>query len=465
MNLKKVFFVLSVVFQFSVEAQVVAFPGAEGFGKFTTGGRGGETILVTNLNDSGPGSFRAAAIKKTKRIILFQVAGTIHLQAKLNIGGDVTIAGQTAPGDGICIADQSVILGGNNIIIRFLRFRLGDKFQRGEMINGNGGDDAFGGSKRKNIIIDHCSMSWSNDEVFSVYAGDSTTLQWNLIAEPLNYSYHYETGDKDFENHGYGGIWGGKHLTAHHNLFAHCVSRNPRFNGARLGADEELVDFTNNVIYNWQHNSVYGGEGGYYNVTNNYYKPGPSTSPKVKERIVNPTKNEEKNFGQFYVNGNIVDDAKLVTQNNLLGVHIEGTSQDKLNTIVALPFEVIDITKQNAAESFLKIIDKVGASFKRDTLDQRIIQDVLQRRGRIIDVQGGYLHGTPFEQTITAWPNLQIAPVEKDTDNDGIPNSWEIAKGLDPENANDALYFTIIKGYSNLEVYINSIVNDASIVN
>jgi hypothetical protein len=308
-------------------------------------------------------------------------------------------------------------------------------------------------------------MSWSNDEVFSVYAGDSTTLQWNLIAEPLNYSYHYETGDKDFENHGYGGIWGGKHLTAHHNLFAHCVSRNPRFNGARLGADEELVDFTNNVIYNWQHNSVYGGEGGYYNVTNNYYKPGPSTSPKVKERIVNPTKNEEKNFGQFYVNGNIVDDAKLVTQNNLLGVHIEGTSQDKLNTIVALPFEVIAITKQNAAEAFLKIIDKVGASFKRDTLDQRIIQDVLQRRGRIIDVQGGYVHGTPFEQTIKAWPNLQTAPKEKDTDNDGIPNSWEIAKGLDPENANDALYFTIIKGYSNLEVYINSIVNDASIVN
>jgi hypothetical protein len=149
----------------------------------------------------------------------------------------------------------------------------------------------------------------------------------------------------------------------------------------------------------------------------------------------------------------------------LLGVHIEGTSQDKLNTIVALPFEVIAITKQNAAEAFLKIIDKVGASFKRDTLDQRIIQDVLQRRGRIIDVQGGYVHGTPFEQTITAWPNLQIAPVEKDTDNDGIPNSWEIAKGLDPENANDAKYFTIIIGYSNLEVYFNSIVEDASIVN
>ena len=448
------------VFQFSVDAQVVAFPGAEGFGKFTTGGRGGETILVTNLNDSGPGSFRAAAIKKTKRIILFMVAGTIHLQTKLNIVGDVTIAGQTAPGEGICIADQSVIISGNNIIIRYLRFRLGDKYQRGEMINGNGGDDAIGGSKRKNIIIDHCSMSWSNDEVFSVYSGDSTTLQWNLIAEPLNYSYHYETGDKDFENHGYGGIWGGNHLTAHHNLFAHCVSRNPRFNGARMGADTELVDFTNNVIYNWQHNSVYGGEGGNYNITYNYYRPGPSTSAKVKERIVNPTKNEEKNFGQFYIYGNIVDGAKQVTQNNLLGVHMEGTSQDKLNTIVAQPFQVDAIIKEDAAEAFLKIMDKVGASFKRDTLDQRIIQDVLERRGRIIDVQGGYTHGTPFEQTITAWPNLKTAPLKMDLDKDGIPDSWELTKGLDPKNPDDAQYFTLITGYSNLEVFINSLITD-----
>jgi pectate lyase len=460
MNFKRILFLLSVLFQFSVDAQIVAFPGAEGFGKFTTGGRGGETILVTNLNDSGPGSFREAAVKKTKRIILFRVAGTIHLQTKLNIFGDVTIAGQTAPGDGICIADQSVVLGGNNIIIRYLRFRLGDKFQRGEMINGNGGDDAFGGSKRKNIIIDHCSMSWSNDEVFSIYAGDSTTLQWNLIAEPLNYSYHFETGDKNFENHGYGGIWGGKHLSAHHNLFAHCVSRNPRFNGARLGADEELVDFTNNVIYNWQQNSVYGGEGGSYNVTNNYYRPGPSTNTKVKERIVNPTKNDVKNFGQFYVNGNIVDGAIQVTQNNLLGVYMEGTNQDKLNTIVGEPFQVIAIPKENAAEAYLKVIGKVGASLKRDTLDQRIIQDVEQRRGRIIDVQGGYVHGTPFEQTISAWPTLQTAPIELDSDNDGIPNTWEIVHGLDPENANDAQKFTIMLGYSNIEVYFNSIVKD-----
>jgi pectate lyase len=445
----------------NLSAQVVAFPGAEGFGKYTTGGRGGETCIVNNLNDSGPGSFREAVTKKTKRIVVFQVSGTIHLQTKLTILGDITIAGQTAPGEGICLADQTVGLGGDNIIVRYIRFRLGDKFQRGEMLNGNGGDDAFGGNRRKNIIIDHCSMSWSNDEVFSIYGGDSTTIQWNLIAEPLNYSYHYETGDKDFENHGYGGIWGGKHTTAHHNLFAHCVSRNPRFNGARLGAEDELVDFSNNVIYNWQHNSVYGGEGGKYNMVNNYYRPGPMTHSRVQERIVNPTKNEQRSFGKFFVNGNIVEGSKKVTQNNLLGVHMEASNQDKMNTITSQPFEVIAIPNENAAEAFLKVLDKVGASFKRDTLDQRIIEDVIKRRGKIIDVQGGFPHGTPFEQTLIAWPTLKMGTVLVDSDQDGIPDVWEMAQGLDPKNALDAQHFNLLKEYSNLEVYINSILVDA----
>ncbi|HTE11420.1 MAG TPA: hypothetical protein VK645_10625, partial [Chitinophagaceae bacterium] len=189
----------------------IAFPGAEGFGKFTTGGRAGRVYIVSNLNDKGAGSFREAAEAKNARMVVFAVSGTIHLETKLSIKGDISIAGQTAPGDGICLADQPVGLGGDNIIIRYIRFRMGDKYQRGGMVDGNGGDDAFGGTRKKNIIIDHCSLSWSTDEVFSVYAGDSTTLQWNLISEPLNYSYHFETGDKDYEQHGYGAIWGGRH--------------------------------------------------------------------------------------------------------------------------------------------------------------------------------------------------------------------------------------------------------------
>lgn len=284
-------------------AQPIAFPAAEGFGKYTTGGRGGKVMLVSNLNDNGAGSLREAIAAKTPRIIVFTISGTIHLESKLTITSDVTIAGQTAPGAGICLADFPVDIKGNNIIVRYMRFRMGDKNQRGGMVDGNGGDDAFGGTKNKNIIIDHCSMSWSTDEVCSIYSGDSTTLQWNLIAEPLNYSYHYETGDTGYEHHEFGGIWGGRHTSGHHNLFAHCNSRTPRFDGER-NIPEEFVDFTNNVIYNWGSNNVYAGEGGNYNLVNNYYKPGPSTNSKVRSRVLNPYKKLPKlSYGKFYLQG------------------------------------------------------------------------------------------------------------------------------------------------------------------
>ena len=191
------------------ESTPIAFPAAEGYGKYATGGRGGKVFIVTNLNDDGEGSFRKAAITNGPRIIVFAVSGTIHLNSSISIKANVTIAGQTAPGDGICIADKSVGLGGDNIIIRYIRFRLGDKWQRqAGQVDGSGSEDAFSGVGKKNIIIDHCSFSWSNDECLSIYNGDSTTLQWNIISEPLNYSFHFETGDKDWEHHGFGGIWG-----------------------------------------------------------------------------------------------------------------------------------------------------------------------------------------------------------------------------------------------------------------
>jgi len=459
MNVKSLLniFLFSII-SLQLFAQPLAFPSAEGFGKFTTGGRGGVIIKVTNLNDDGPGSFRAAATKKYPRIVLFDVSGTIHLQSKLNILGNVTIAGQSAPGDGICLADQTVGIGGDNIIIRYIRIRLGDKFQNLGMVDKSGDDDAFGGNRRKNIIIDHCSMSWSDDEVFSIYGGDSTTVQWNLIAEPLNYSYHFETGDKDYEKHGYGGIWGGKHLSAHHNLFADCVSRNPRFNGARLGASEEFVDFSNNVIYNWQHNTVYGGEEGKYNVTNNYYRPGPSTDASVARRIVNPTVNETQGLGVFFVNGNFVDGNESVSKNNRLGIDFDKkiTDVQKTNAITDKPFETLAINIQDPKAAYFSVLNHVGASFKRDTLDERIIQDVVQRRGRIIDMQGGFPHGTEYEKTTNAWPNLQSLPVLKDSDNDGMPDSWESKMGLNPNVADDNK-FSLSKEYTNIEMYLNSL--------
>jgi pectate lyase len=444
------------------EARVIAFPGAEGFGKYATGGRGGKVMVVTNLNDNGPGSFRAAAEAKGPRIIVFAVSGTIHLQSRLVIRGDVTIAGQTAPGDGICIADHPVGLGGDNIIIRYLRFRLGDRYQRKGMVDGSGSDDALGGTRRSHIIIDHCSVSWSTDECMSIYGGDSTTLQWNIISEPLNYSYHFESGDKDYERHGYGGIWGGRHLSAHHNLFAHCNSRNPRFNGTRLGATEELVDFRNNVIYNWGNNNVYGGEGGRYNVVNNYYRYGPATSKNVRYRIVNPTRQEKPpvDYGKFYVAGNYVDGAPDVTRNNWLGIHMgnKGTDYDKREAVVRKPFAVIPIAAQSAKDAFEAVLAHAGASLPaRDTLDQRIIENVRKRTGKIIDVQGGYPHGTAYEATTQAWPALRSLPSPKDTDGDGMPDEWEKKHGLNPENAADAVEYTINKQYTNIEVYINSL--------
>lgn len=445
----------------AADETALAFPGAEGFGKYTTGGRGGKVFIVYNLNDKGPGSFREAAETKGKRIIVFAVSGTIHLETKLSIKGDATIAGQSAPGAGICLADQPVSLGGNNIIVRYLRFRMGDKYQsQAGMVDGSGGDDAFGGIRRKNIIIDHCSMSWSTDEVFSVYGGDSTTLQWNIISEPLNYSYHFETGDKDWEHHGYGGIWGGLNLSAHHNLFAHCNNRCPRFNGIRHTATE-FVDYRNNVIYNWGGNNIYAGEGGTYNIVNNYFKYGPNTSNNVKYRICNPGKNETIGFGKWHVSGNYVDEAPEVTSNNWKGIHMGngGTDADKKVTVQDKEFDTEIISVQSAKDAYENVLKYAGASYSRDTLDQRIINDVKNRTGNFIDVQGGFPHGTAYEKTVNAWPALVTITVPDDNDKDGIPDVWEKRNGLNPADPSDAVNYKLNKSYTNIEVYLNSLVH------
>lgn len=444
----------------TAEGVSLAFPGAEGFGKYTTGGRGGKVIIVTNLNDDGPGSFRHAVTVKEKRIVVFAISGTIHLNSKLNIASDITIAGQSAPGGGICIADHPVALNGNNIIIRYIRFRMGDKYQNKGKVDGGGGDDALGGTKRNNIIIDHCSVSWSTDEVMSVYAGDSTTLQWNIIAEPLNYSYHFETGDKDFEQHGYGGIWGGKHLSAHHNLFAHCNSRTPRFDGIR-NSPVENVDYRNNLIYNWGHNNVYAGEGGNYNIVNNYYKYGPSTNESVRYRVVNPfNRQPDIGFGKYYIDGNYVDGSPDVTRDNWLGVKMEkGTPADALQSKLEKPFAVVPIQTKSAADAYQTILKNVGAILPaRDTLDSRIIDNVINRTGNLIDVQGGYPHGTAYGQTVNAWPVLKTRPPSKDSDQDGMPDEWESAHRLNPLDSSDNATFILSKSYTNIEMFLNELV-------
>lgn len=430
----------------------IAFPGAEGYGRYAVGGRGGRVCIVSNLDDRGVGSFREAAGMKEPRIILFSVSGTIHLESPLTIVGPVTIAGQSAPGDGICIADHPVRLRGDQIVIRYLRFRLGDRHQAGQgKVPGSGGDDALGGTGNRHLVIDHCSLSWSTDEVLSVYNGDSSTLQWNLISEPLDYSYHFEEGDADWEHHGYGGIWGGRHLSAHHNLFAHCVSRNPRFNGARMGASEEFVDFRNNVVYDWRSKAVYGGEGGLYNVVGNLFKPGPSTSRKAGLTFLEPTRAPGLPLGRFHVAGNVLDGNPAVTADNRLGVD-QGNGGE---LVVPKAFPAEPVTTQSAADSYELVLRQVGASLCRDTLDHRIIRDVRKGEGRIMDVQGGYPHGTPYGVSHVAWPRLRTKPALSDTDADGMPDEWERLHGLDPNDPADAVRTSLHAYYTNVEVYIN----------
>jgi len=451
----------------------LAFPGAEGAGRFTSGGRGTAaaptTVLeVTNLlDDNKPGCLRyALTTKAAASTVVFRVSGTIHLLSPLTISkSNTTIAGQTAPGGGICLADYPVQVKANNVIVRFIRFRMGDKNQNQGFVDGAGGDDAFGGLRNHQLVVDHCSMSWSTDESFSVYEGDSTTLQWNIIGPPLNYSYHFEKGDTDYEHHGYGGIWGGQHASMHHNLFVHCNSRTPRFNGSRYThpAGYENCDFRNNVIYDWGENNVYAGEGGNYNIVNNYYKPGPSTKDAVRTRVLNPYKLEKGNnplpYGKFYLAGNYQDASAEVTRYNWRGVTMNGgTPADTALAKAPTPFELGPVATQSAQEAYDAVLLRAGAVRpQRDSLDQRLVAEVRTRTGKIIDVQGGYPHGTPYAVSQKAWPVLKQTPAPADTDHDGMPDAWEVSHKLNPKNAADRAK-TSVDGYTMLEVYLGELV-------
>lgn len=425
---------------FAGNGKPLAFPGAEGFGKYTTGGRGGKTIVVTNLNDDGPGSLREAINRKGSRTIVFAVSGTIALESKLVIkNGDLTIAGQSAPGDGICLKNYTTTISASNVIVRYMRFRMGDerKYQ----------DDAFNGTRQTDVIIDHCSMSWSIDEAASFYYNKNFTMQWCLIAESLEHSFH-EKGP-----HGYGGIWGGECATFHHNLLANHTSRNPRFSGSGTvpNPPNELVDFVNNVIYNWQANSTYGGEKGDYNMVNNYYKPGPATV-KTRNRILNPY----EELGKFYLNGNVLEGNKKITADNWLGVIGEKNAPvDKAR--VDKPFEVLNINQQTAQQAYQMVLQKAGANISRDAVDTRIVKDVATGTA----TEGGDHDGIIDSQTdVGGWPVLKSLPAPADTDQDGMPDAWEKQHGLNPSDAADATAYKLSKDYTSLEVYLNSLVKD-----
>ena len=486
-------------------AQAPAFPGAEGFARYTTtGGRGGKVIHVTNLNDSGTGSLREALKASRTRTIIFDVAGDIHLKSNLTISnGNVSVLGQTSPG-GITICDQTFENKANNVIIRFVRFR------RGELVSTDDGADAAWGRNRSNIILDHCSFSWSTDEVASWYDNKNFTMQWCVCAEGLASGHTKGT-------HSYGGIWGGKNASFHHTMIAHVNNRVPRINGARYewsGYDKtdysntveaERVDMRNNVYYNWGNgNGCYGGPGGgYCNIVNCYYKAGPAT--KNKTRVLQASVGESGNStnsaligmaSRYYIKGNYVSAASspknydwkgvlfdnghitingerytVDNKNYYVGEHTDYNGKSCVKVALDAPVYAGDVTTHSAEVAFEKMLKYGGACLYRDGHDVRYMEEA--RTGtttytgslngwkgiidKCTDVIPDYEGSNPYP-----WLSPEAGKAPVDSDKDGIPDEWETANGLNPNDASDGNLYTLDpKGYyTNLEVYANSLVED-----
>ncbi len=440
---------------------VPAFPGAEGYGAMTRGGRGGKVILVTNLNDSGPGSLREGVEAEGPRIVVFTVSGTITLESRLTISNPyITIAGQTAPGDGICIKKYQLSINASEVIIRYIRVRLGDETDNDA--------DAIAGRYHKNIILDHVSASWSIDETVSIYHCENVTIQWCLISESLYNSGHVKG------THGFGGIWGSNHSTYHHNLLAHHTSRNPRF-ASGCGYN----DFRNNVVYNWGYNSAYGGEKQQQgkaefnftvvNMVANYFKPGPATRPgDVTHRIINPSSRDLVNdFGKWYVADNVVHGNPAVTKNNWDGgVQPQGGSSHIAGLKLDKPFDAIPINQQTAEEAYHAVLERVGASLpKRDAIDARIVDETrngyatyegrtYKDKRRVVDEskECGIIDS---QKDVGGWPELKSLPAPLDSDRDGMPDAWEKQYEFDPNDASNAAKDTDNDGYTNIEEYLN----------
>ena len=450
--------VLLITLLFSIinsPAQTPAFPGAEGAGMFTTGGRGGKVLYVTSLEDNDSvGTLRWAIRKKGPRTILFNVSGVIQLKSPLFINnGDVTIAGQSAPGDGICISNHETIISADNVIVRYLRFRLGDGAK--EAI------DAFSGKGQKNIIIDHCSMSWSVDECSSFYDNENFTMQWCLIAESLRNSAHVKG------EHGYGGIWGGKNVTFHHNLLVSHDSRNPRFCGSRYSNQPELekVDFRNNVIFNWGANNAYAAEGGSYNLVNNYYKPGPAS--KTNKYFINPYADDGKNhqpagiFGRFYLKGNVMEGNPAITKNNVSGVKMGSNFAElapnvTLNELISnTEFSIPKPKTQSAKKAYQSVLKNAGCSSVRDVLDMRYVNETRTGTFTYKGSKGSTNGLIDSQNDVGGWPEYISLPAPKDTNHDGIPDGW-LEKKYPGKNATDVDK----NGYTYLEIYLNELIKN-----
>ena len=502
---KIVLSLLMAVVGITATAQVPAFPGAEGYGRYVTGGRGTSTNAtkvyhVTNLQDNTSGSIAGSlrwALKQSgPRTIVFDVGGIIELKTDLTIPANTTIAGQTAPSPGITLRYYTVRPVGNNVIVRFIRIR------RGEEKDINDGADATWAKELTNIMLDHCSFSWSIDEVASYYDNCNFTMQWCTIGEALANPGHSKG------EHSYGGIWGGKGASFHHNMIIHVQNRAPRLNGARYGWTgydktkypggtimAEQVDLRNNLMYNWgTGNGAYGGMGGYHNIVNNYYKAGPATANTKRVfqcghttgtstdqgSAIDPQK--KGIYGHFYISGNYVTAAGSNAANyDWKGVIVDdagGTIPDtiKLSSPIST-FVNADVTTHTAENAYLKILSYGGASLYRDNVDKRYMSEAKNGtttytgsatktgEGKTVTHHPGIIDFVKDQGTYSI--GIGTRPNDFDTDKDGIPDAWEDVNGLDKKDASDATIITLDavgnggKGwYTNLEVYLSSLVQD-----
>ncbi len=444
-----------------LSAQTIAFPGAEGFGKYASGGRGGQVVSITNLNDDGPGSFRHALTLFVDEplTITFGIGGIIELKSPLVIRrSNLTIAGQTATGDGICLKGNSFILsgagkGGNkgNIIIRYIRSRPGGTLKTG--IYG------FDMENCHDVIIDHCSFSWANEEVAAMYDTKNTTVQYCIVSEGL-----YEAGHAK-GHRSYGGVWGGQFASYHHNLIAHQNSRAVRFNGSRAHDTIALIDYRNNVIYNWgSANAPYGGDvkikGGVsqVNMVNNFYIPGPATSNTLKFMQALHAGEASTGTGEWYLSGNVMYGNKRLTEANWRGLDLNAVPEaDRSKAIVPRPFQIYaPIESERAIDALRTVLSQAGATLpKRDAVDARVVQEVKTKSATGMGSFGkAGIIDDPM--AVGGWPIYKSAPALVDTDKDGMPDVWEKNNGLNAQDPSDRNKLNK-DGYTMLEVYLNNI--------